>query len=180
VLGESAHGRCVPASVVVDDDHHRPVRCRRDVVEGLPGQPSGECSVADDGDDVPVRLSCELCGLGHAVGVRQGHRCVGVLDVVVRGLLPARVSGKPATLPQAGELTGPPRHDLVDVRLVPDVPQQPVARGVEDPVQRQGQFHDAEVGPQMASRGRDMADQEVADLPSQPDQLWMAQTVPIQ
>lgn len=94
--------------------------------------------------------------------------------MVVRGLLPAEVSGEPAALPQPGELTGPPGGDLVDVCVVPDMPWQSVARGVEEPVQCQGQFRGAEVGSRMDACGRDMADQEAADLPGAPDRLRMA------
>ena len=48
-------------------------------------------------------------------------------------------------------------EDLVGIRLVPDVPDDPVGRGVEDVVQRDGQLDHAEAGPEMPARHRDRA-----------------------
>ena len=52
----------------------------------------------------------------------------------------------------AGEAVAPTGQELVDVRLVAGVPQEDVARGVEDAVQRQGQLDDAEVASPGARR----------------------------
>ena len=51
------------------------------------------------------------------------------------------------------------------------VEDDPVARGVEHPVDRQRQLDDAEVGSQVASGLGDLGDQESADLLRQLGQL---------
>ena len=87
-----------------------------------------------------------------------------VLDQVVLGLLAARVAGQAALLAQPVEPRGAAGEDLVHVGLVPGVEEDRLARRVEDPVQRDAQLHDAQVGPEVASGARDPGDQEVADL----------------
>ena len=57
-----------------------------------------------------------------------------------------------------------PGEQLVDVGLVPGVPEQHVARAVEDTVQRNGQLDDTEVRSQVATGSRDVLDQKAADL----------------
>ena len=42
---------------------------------------------------------------------------------------------------------------------MPDIPDQPVLRGVEDIMQRDGEFDDPEPGPEMAAGGADRIDQ---------------------
>jgi hypothetical protein len=89
---------------------------------------------------------------------------VAVLDDVVLGLGAGRVAGQAAALLEPLEAGGPPCDDLVDVGLVPGVPQDGVGGRVEDPVQREGELDDAEVGPEVAAGARDRADQEGTDL----------------
>jgi hypothetical protein len=89
---------------------------------------------------------------------------VGVLDEVVLTLGAAGVAREPATLAQPVERAGPPGDDLVDVALVPGVEQQRVARGVEDPVQGQGEFDDTQVRTEVPTGAADRVDQEAADL----------------
>ena len=60
-----------------------------------------------------------------------------------------------------------PGQQLVDVGLVADVEQEAVARGIEDVVQRDGQFHDAQVRAEVpAVVGKD-GDQPFADFRGQ-------------
>ena len=51
-----------------------------------------------------------------------------------------------AALAQGADAVAPAGEDLVRIGLVADVPDQPVARGVEDPVQGDGQLDDAKAG----------------------------------
>jgi hypothetical protein len=164
VLREAADGRRIGALVVVDDDDDRPVLGRRDVVQCLPGHAPGQRAVADDGDDVAVAETAQLVGLREPVGVRQGGGGMGVLDDIVFGLGPAGVAGQAAALPQPGESVPPARQQFVDVGLMPGVEEDPVARGVEDPVQCQGQLHDAEVGAEMPAGAGHRGHQVAADL----------------
>jgi hypothetical protein len=51
----------------------------------------------------------------------------------------------------------PPGKHFVDVALMTDVHNEPVVRRVEDPVQRNRQFDDTEIGAQMPSGlGKDL------------------------
>ncbi len=161
--GQAADGRGVGAAVVVDDDDQAAAARDRDVVERLPGHAAGEGTVTGDGHDVAV-LPADGVGLGQAVGVGQRRGGVGVLDDVVRGLGLAGVAREAALLAQGVEVARAPGEHLVHVALVTGVEDDPVARGVEDPVHGHGQLDDAEVRAEVAPDLGGRADQQVADL----------------
>ena len=173
VVGQSADGRGVGTAVVVDHDHQRQVVGRGDVVQRLPGHAAGQRAVADERDD-RARPVLQPQGLGQAVGVRQRGRGVRVGDPVVLGLGRARISGQSAALPQGREPVLPAGEDLVHVALVPGVEDHRIARGLEDPVQRDGQLDDAEVGSEVAAGLAHVLDQEAADLLGQLAELLRA------
>jgi hypothetical protein len=166
VRRQPADGRHVGPAVVVDHDHQPAVLTDRDVVQGLPGHAAGERAVTDHRDDVAV-LTADRVGLGEAVGVGQRGGGVGVLDQVVLGLGTARVAGEPALGPQRVELAGTAGDHLVHVGLVTGVEDDLVARGLEDPVDRERELDDAEVGAEVAAAGRARAHQLVTDLRGQ-------------
>ena len=147
-VGHSPDGRRVGAAVVVDDDDHRAVLGGGDVVQRLPGHAAGERAVADDGHD-GTRVTADGEGLGQPVGVGQRRGGVAVLDPVVLALAAARVAGQPAALAQPLEALDPAGEHLVHVGLVAGVEDDRLARGVEDPVQGDGQLDAAEVGAQV-------------------------------
>ena len=89
---------------------------------------------------------------------------MAVLDPVVGRLGPGGIARQPTRLAQCGEPEPPAGHDLVDVGLVAGVPEDGVARGVEDPVQGEGQLDDAEVGAEVAAGERHRLDDEAPDL----------------
>src|SRR5665647_1313174 len=110
-------GRCVAASVVVEDDHDTSARMT-EVVEGLVGHAPGQCTVPDHSDDALVttstgELMAELIGRGEAVGVGEHGRGVAVLDPVVLGLSPTGVAGKPTSLPKLLKPIAAARQELV-------------------------------------------------------------------
>ena len=145
-----------------------------DVVQRLPAHAAGERAVADDRHDVAL-LAAQRERLGHAVGVGQRGRGVAVLDDVVLALGLARVAGEAAALAQPVEAVLPAGDDLVDVRLVSGVEQQPVLGRVEDPVQGQGELDHAEVGAEVPAGAGDLLDQEVPDLGRERGQLVPAE-----
>ncbi len=65
---------------------------------------------------------------------------------------------------QGVEPVGPPGQQLVRVTLMPDVPQQPIQREVENPVQGNGQLGDAQVAGQVPPAGSHRVDDPAADL----------------
>ena len=78
-------------------------------------------------------------------------------------------SGEAATLAQRFDPVAAVGQDLVRVGLMPHIPDQAVARRIEDVVQRDRQFDDPKPRPQMASRDRHCIDgfgaQFVSHLP---------------
>ena len=170
VGGQAADRRLVGAAVVVDDDDQAGVLGHRDVVQRLPGHPAGERAVADDRHHA-AGLAAQPVGLGQPVGVGQAGRGVRVLHDVVLGLGLGRVPGQPAALPQRAELRVPAGEQLVHVGLVAGVEDDPVRRRVEDPVQRDGELHHAEVRAEVAAGARHGLDQDVTDLAGQRGEL---------
>ena len=73
-------------------------------------------------------------------------------------------AGQSAALAQRADAVAAAGQDLVRIGLMADVPDQPVARGVEHVVQGDGQFHDAEAGTQVAARHRYRVDGFPAQL----------------
>ena len=65
------------------------------------------------------------------------------------------------------ELLPPAREQLVDVGLMADVEEEVVLRRSEDVVHGDGQFHHAEVRPQVTTGLGEHGDQFFTDLPSQ-------------
>ena len=86
-------------------------------------------------------------GDGETVGVGERGRGVTRLDPVVRALGAIGVAREAPALAQVLKPVATTGEEFVDVRLMPGVPQQDVLGGVEHPVQRQGELHDAEVDP---------------------------------
>ena len=178
VFGEPTDGGRVAAAVVVDDDHHRPAG-GGDVVHRLPAHAPGERAVADHGDHVPVAVTVELERLGQSVGVGQRRTGMAGLHPVVLALAPRRISRQAVLLAQRLEIAAATGQHLVHVGLMSGVEQDRVVRRVEDAVQCQRQFHDAQVGSQVPARRRDLVDQEVADFSSQLFQLRLCQVLQI-
>ena len=89
-------------------------------------------------------------------------------------------AGQAAARAQRADAVAAAGEDLVRIGLMADVPDQAVARRVEDVVQRGGQFDDAEARAEMAAGDRNGIDgllaQLVGDLPKLLD-LELAQVV---
>ena len=164
-LAELRHRRRVRPAVVVEDDHDL-LAAVAEVVEALEGHAAGHRAVADDGDDLAVHPGALDAG-GHAVGVGEDRRGVAVLDPVVLGLGAARVARHPAGLAQLGEAFAATGDDLVDVGLVPGVPQDDVAGRVEDAVDGERELDRPEVRAEVAAGHGDGLDDEGPDLRGQ-------------
>ena len=84
-----------------------------------------------------------------------------------------------AALAQGADAVAPAGEDLVRIGLVADVPDQPVARGVEDPVQGDGQLDHAEPGAQMAAGHRDGVDGLLPQLVGELAQVLLGQAAQV-
>ena len=79
-----------------------------------------------------------------------------------------------------GEYPVPPAgDDFVGVTLMADIPDDLVCRGIENPVQGQGQVDNPQVGRQVPAVARDHLDQQFRDLRGQLRQFFQAQFLDI-
>ena len=83
------------------------------------------------------------------------------------GLGPRRVAGESVSLSKSGESLRAAGDDLVGVALMTGVPENDVLGGVEDSMDGERQFDDAEVRAEMAPMSGDRLDDEIAHLPRQ-------------
>ena len=118
---------------------------RTRVVQRLVGHPRAHRPVADHRDHVAVVGHASPClqvpRHRHPQPGRDRGRAVRRAERVVLALRPPREARQAAALPQRADPVAPAGQDLVRVGLVPDVPDQPVPRRVEDLVQRHRQLH---------------------------------------
>src|SRR6185312_4175625 len=71
---------------------------------------------------------------------------------------------KPAAGAQRADAVAAPGQDLVRIGLMADVPDQAIARGVEDVMDGGGEFHDAQASAEMAAGDGDSVDGLLAKL----------------
>jgi hypothetical protein len=88
------------------------------------------------------------------------------------GFRPVRVAGQPAPGAQRAESVRATGDDLVHVRLMPGVEHDRVPRRVENQMQRNRQFDDAEIRAQVPTALGCLLDQELPDFPGQGGQLF--------
>src|SRR5258707_10965283 len=104
-------------------------------------------------------LAAEVTGDGHAEGGGDRGRRVRRAERVVFALRALGETGKPTALANSANTVAAAGQDLVRVRLVADIPNQPVVRGVEHVMEGHGQLDDAEAGSEMSTGDRDRIDQ---------------------
>jgi hypothetical protein len=160
---EGADVRRDAHAVVVEDDRDGSAE-GAGLVQALVGHPAGEGAVADHADDVPVAPARLPLRLGQAGGVRDRRARVARAHDVVLALAAAQEPADPTVLAEGPELAHTAREQLVAVRLVPDVPQDLVAGGVELGVERDGELHRAQAGAEVPARLRDRLDDRAPHL----------------
>ncbi len=143
--------------VVVVQDHDQARLHGAGVVQRLVGHAGGHGAVADHGDDV-VGAAGEVARRRHAEAGRDRGGGMRRAEGVVFALGPLGEAGETAALPQRADAFAPAGQDLVRIGLVADVPDQKVARRVEDVVERDGQLDDAEPRAQMPAGHRNGVD----------------------
>ena len=156
--------------VVVENDDQARIH-RAGVVHRLVGHAGRHGAVADDADDV-VRLPGEVARHRHAEAGGDRGRGMRSTEAVVFAFGALGEARESTALPQRADLVAPRGQNLVRIGLMAYIPDQPVARRVEYVVQRDGQFDDAEAGPEVAAGDRDGIDgfgaQLVRNLPQLP------------
>ena len=141
-MRERADRRADRHLVVVDDDEHLGLALA-DVVERLERQAAHQRRVADDDRD-PLEAVAQVAGLGQALGDRQAGPGVAAVEHVVRRLGAPREAADAVELAQRAEPVEAAGQELVRVGLVAGVPDDPVARRLEQPMERDRQLDDAE------------------------------------
>ena len=162
-----ADGRRDRHVVVVEDDDEARMH-GAGVVHRLVGHAGRHGAVADHGDHV-VLPPVEVPRHRHAEAGRDRGGGMGGPEGVVLALRALGEAREPAALAQGPDPVAAPGEDLVRIGLVADVPDQPVARRVEDVVKRDRELDDPKPGAEMPAGDRDGADrlrpQLVRDLP---------------
>jgi hypothetical protein len=148
--------------VVVEDDDQAGIH-GAGVVHRLVGHAGRHGAVAYHRDDVAV-LHLLVARDRHAERGRDRGRRMGGAERVVLALRPLGEAGQAAALAQRADAVAPAGDDLVRIGLVADVPDQPVGRGVEHIVQRNGELDHAEPGAEVAAGHRDGIDHLQAEL----------------
>ena len=159
--------------VVVEDDQQLRLAVA-DVVQGLEAEARQQRGVADDHRD-PLHRVPDVAGGGQAL--RDGHARARVAAVhdVVRRLAAAREAADAVDLAQGAEAVQAPREQLVRIRLVPGVPDDLVARRLEEPVQGERDLDHAQRRAEVAAGHGDGPDDGLADLGGELDQLRLRQ-----
>ena len=133
------------------------------VVHPLVDHPSGHGTVADDRDHFVI-LAAQLPGGDHSQGRRDGRACMSSAERIILTLGPFQEPAQSPVLSDRAQPFLPPGEYFVRIRLVADVPDELVVRGVEDVVQRYSQLDGAEPCAQVSPGLRDGLDQELANV----------------
>ena len=160
---ERAHRRRDRHFVVVQ--HHQQVDLRRrpGVIERLESHPARQRAVADDRDRAPL-FAAPLGRDGHAQ--RGGNRSARVrgAEAIVRAFGAARKARNPALFAHPRERLAASGQRLVGVTLMPDIPDQKIARRVENIMQRDGELDRSQIRGQMPSGAAHGFEDESAQL----------------
>jgi hypothetical protein len=147
--------------VVVEDHDDVPIR-RAGVVQPLVREAAGERPVPKNGDHLE-RLPEDVAPGGHPVRGGDGRCRMPGPEGVVLALVPLQEAGDAVFLTQRLHLARATRQDLVRVSLVAHVPDDLIARRIEDAVQRDGKLHHPEARTDVTPRARADVDETLAD-----------------
>ncbi len=162
------------APLVVIEDHRQALGALGDVVQRFKGDPVGKRGIAADGHDVFIGAGL-VAGNGHAeCGGQRGAGMAGPVTVVL-ALGTVGEAHRPARLADLVEIGTATGQEFVDVDLVTDIPDEPVAGALEHAVKRDGELDHAQVGTEMAAGPAQGGDDLVADLRGEFFQLFHRQ-----
>src|SRR5437867_12895481 len=135
----------------------------RGVVRRLVGEPARPRAVAYDRHDL-VPLTLEIPRGRDAERRRQPRARMAGPELVMLALAAPQEARQPAALAQRGEALVPAGENLPGIALVPHVPDDLVARGIETVAQRHRELHHAESCADVAAGVRHDLDQPQAHL----------------
>ncbi len=157
--------------VVVQDNQQ--VRAGvRGMVQRLESHARGHCAVADHRHYLAL-LVAQARSQRHAErGADTGARMTNT-ETVVFAFAAVVERRQPAGPADTEHCLAPATENLVRIALVTDIPDQPVMRGVEQVMKRDGEFHDAQAGAEMATCLAHRVQQVFAQLIGQPGQAGL-------
>ena len=121
-----------------------------DVVERFKRNAVGQRCIAEDHDHLLVRAGA-IATRRHAKRCRQCRASVARTKTLVRTFFPERKAHRSTGLANFVEHLPAPGQQFVNVNLMADIEDEPVLRGAENFVQRDGQLDHAEVGAEVAT-----------------------------
>ena len=163
-------GRRGDRHVIVVQDDDQPAVHRTGIVHRLIGHAGAHRAVADDGDDVVV-AALQVTRHRHAEAGGDRGRAVRRAERIVVAFRPPGETAEAAALAQRADAVAPPGQDLVRIGLMANIPDQPVARRIEDMMDRHRQLDHAEAGAQMTAGARHRVDGLAAQIVGQHRQL---------
>ena len=162
VVGQRAHVLGDRHVVVVQDDQQiRRQRAR--VIQRLERHSRGESAVADDRHRPAVFPALRRRDRHAEGGADRGARVTDAEGVVL-ALAAGRKGREAAVLLDGVQQLAPAGEHLVRIRLVADVPHQPVVGRIENVMQRHGQLDRSQTGGEVPPAGGDALDQELPQL----------------
>jgi len=132
-----------------------------EIVERLEGNTVDDTGIADQRNDFTVFLLLGMpqshtdCGCDSGAGMADG-------ELVIFAFFRVGKAAYAVGFAEQLKLVFPAGDDFMRIALVADVPEQFVLFEIEGVVQRQRQFHDAEVAGQMSTGLRDRAENKPA------------------
>ena len=143
--------------LVVIQDHEQALALMARIVQRLISHACAHGAVADDRDRI-ARVAAQFPRHRETQGRADRGRRMPRPERVIRAFRPLGEPRKAPAHAQRADAIAPPGQDLVRIALVPHVPDQLVARRVEDRVQGHGQLDHAQARAQMAAGHADGAD----------------------
>ena len=169
VIGDRADV-AVDRPFVVVQHHDHALGLLGNIVQRLKADAVGERRIPGKGDDVLLGTG-QIARHRHAQGGGKRGPSVACAVAVVLAFGAQSKAVQAARLAHGVETAAASGEQFVNVRLVADVKDKAVSRGVEDVVHGQGELDDAQVRPQVAARLGQHTDQLLAYFLSQCLQL---------
>ncbi len=160
---------------VVVVEYHQQIEVQgTGVIQRLEGHTGRQGAIADHRDMFAL-LARSLGSHGHAEGgTDRGTRMTGT-ERIVFGFVAFQKTGQTVLLAQRRHAIAPTGQNLVWIGLMPDIPDQPIARRVEHIMQRHRQLDHAETGRKMPTGLRHRIHQAPPHLGCQGRQLGCRQ-----
>ena len=147
-VAQRPNGRRDRHVIVVEDDH-QPISGGGGIIHRLIGHAGTHRAVADDGNRLTRRIG-QLVGNREPEGGRDGRRTVRCAERVVFALAALGKAAEAPALPERADAVTAAGDDLVRIGLVANVPDQAIARCLEDVVKRNGELDHAKTRTEVA------------------------------